>query len=271
VRWSNAHILVIGGGDLASGVIYRLARAGFPVWVTELPAPLFVRRAVCYGEAVYAGEVTVEGITAQRVTSLAEGHAALSAGHIPVMVDPDGDLLRTLQPVAVVDARMEKRNVGITRDAAPLVIALGPGFTAGEDVHTVVETNRGHFLGRVYWQGSAQPDTGSPGAVKGITTTRVLRAPIAGHVTPHYAIGDTIHADDVIATVGGQPLVAQFDGVLRGIVHPNVQVHEGMKIGDLDPRNHREACFTISDKSLSVGGGVLEALLASDVIHGVLT
>jgi xanthine dehydrogenase accessory factor len=283
---------------LGSGAAYRLARAGFPVVVSELECPTFVRRRVCFGEAVYSGSITIEGVTArlnphpQPLSLMERGvgtpngafaepdvmrtpHEAsaedlslrtprwASLQTIAVIIDPDGATLSRLRPTVVIDARMEKRNPGTTLNDAPLVIALGPGYTAGVDCHAVIETNRGHDLGRVIWQGSAEPDTGEPGVMGGHTHSRVLRAPAAGQVQAHYAIGDPVEQGAVIAEVGGQPVVSAFAGVLRGIIHPLVQVTPGMKIGDLDPRAERRHCFTISDKSLAIGGGVLEAVLAA--------
>jgi xanthine dehydrogenase accessory factor len=254
--------LVRGGGDLGSGAIVRLYRAGWRVLVLEIDAPLLVRRAVCFGDAVYEGVRIVEGVTARHIEALSQAEAAWHAGEIPVLVDAGGDAIRALRPLLVVDARMEKRPLDTTPADAPCVIALGPGYAAGMHCHAVVETNRGHNLGRVYWRGSAEPDTGEPGSIGGKTHTRVLRAPADGHVHAHAAIGDQIAAGQVIATVSGQPVQAAFAGTLRGIVHTRVAVRAGMKIGDLDPRATREHCFTISDKSLAVGGGVLEAALA---------
>ncbi len=254
-------ILVRGGGDLASGVVYRLHRAGFPVLVTEIATPLAIRRTVSFAQAVYDGQVTIEGITGQRVQTPSEIHSAWEQGNVPVLVDPEARIRATVSFVVVVDAIMAKRNTGTRINDAPLVIALGPGFTAGVDCHAVVETMRGHFLGRVYWQGSALPDTGTPGRVMGYERERVLRAPADGHVVPRLEIGDYVEEGDIICTVNGHPVRAPFSGVLRGLVHPRVPVHKGMKIGDVDPRGRREHCFTISDKSLAVGGGVLEAVL----------
>lgn len=267
--FERALILVRGGGDLASGVVYRLQRAGFPVLVTELAAPLLVRRAVSYGDAVYAQTRTVDGITARLVTAEAV-HETIRAGEVPVVIDPDGALLRALTPAVVVDARMEKRNLGTTMADAPLVIALGPGFNAGQDCHAVIETNRGHRLGRVIEHGAAEPDSGEPGSVRSRTHSRVLRAPEAGFVEPLAQIGDQIAAGQPIARVGASTITAGFDGVLRGLIHERVAVTRGMKIGDLDPRAEREMCFTISDKSLAVGGGVLEAVLAARQVRPFL-
>lgn len=268
--FKRALVVVRGGGDLASGVIYRLHRAGFPVVVMELATPVFVRRAVAYGEAIYSGAITVDGVTARRADTVATMWAWLERDDVPVLVDPDGASLAALQPVVVVDARMAKTNLGTRLMDAPLVIALGPGFTAGMDCHAVIETNRGHNLGRVISTGTAEADTGEPGVMGGHSHSRVLRAPAAGYVQTRWAIGDTIPAGQVVASVAGQTVTAAFTGVLRGLIHERVWVEPGMKIGDVDPRAERSACFTISDKSLAVGGGALEAVLAAPQVRSYL-
>ncbi len=201
---SEKLVVVKGGGDLASGVIYRLLRARFPVIVTELATPLFVRRTVSFGEAVYQGEVYIEGIKAQRVDGPDAALALAAAGGLPVVVDAQADIIKVLRPALVVDGIMAKVNTGTRRDDAPLVVALGPGFTAGVDCHAVVETMRGHWLGRLIYDGAAAADTGTPGLVAGRGVDRVLRAPAAGHVHPSCAIGDRVEADELIATVSGQ-------------------------------------------------------------------
>ena len=268
--FEHVPVAIWGGGDLASGVAYRLVKAGFPVIIVELPRPLAIRRAVAFASAVYDGEVAVEGLTARRVERVDQVPGVLAAGIIPVLVDATGTEFAALQAVVVVDARMAKRNLGTTRDDAPLVIALGPGFVAGHDCHAVIETNRGHFLGRVIWQGAAEPDTGQPGAVKGHIADRVLHAPADGYVAARVAIGDDLHQGEKIGSVAGIPIRAPFDGVLRGLIHPSVPVKQGMKIGDLDPRGQRDHCFLISEKSLAVGGGVLEAILSAPQMTDVL-
>jgi xanthine dehydrogenase accessory factor len=267
-------VLIKGAGDLASGVAYRLKRAGFTLIMTELPTPLLVRRTVCFGEAVYSGETTVEGIVARRVDTLEEAQQLAHSELIPVLVDPDPAITARLKPQVVIDAIMAKVNTSTTIQDASLVVALGPGFTAGKDCHAVIETNRGHWLGRVIYSGGgptgngqAESDSQTPGQVKGHTADRVLRAPAAGHVVARAQIGDTLEAGQLIATVNGHEIRARFAGVLRGLVHPAVSVTPGFKIGDLDPRGEVSHCFTISDKSLAVGGGVLEAILASSVIR----
>jgi xanthine dehydrogenase accessory factor len=265
--FENILILIKGAGDLGSGVAYRLKRAGFPLVMTELDTPLFVRRSVCYGEAIYQGQVEVDGLQARCVNSPAEAKAMALTDTIPILIDPQTGSRLDLQPQIIVDAIMAKTNTGTRISDAPLVIALGPGFTAGVDCHVVIETNRGHWLGRVITSGTAQANTGSPGPVKGHTAGRVLRSPAAGHVSAVVEIGDRVEKGQLIATINNSELRAPFDGVLRGIVHPKIQVSPGLKIGDLDPRAVIEHCFHISEKSLAIGGGVLEAVLAHPLVN----
>ena len=259
---SDYLVVVRGGGDLGTGVVHRLVRSGFTVIVTELAQPLAVRRAVAFAEAVYSGQVTVEGVTARLADDAMLGLAFTVLGEVPVIVDVADDVVARMRPAIVVDARLAKRNLGTRREDAKLVIGLGPGFTAGQDCHAVVETNRGHNLGRVYWTGGAEPDTGQPEPVQGKAGQRVLRAPAEGEFQAHRAIGDLVQPGDVLASVGGQTIAAPFAGVVRGLLHDGVPVIAGMKVGDLDPRGVREYCFLISDKARSIGGGVLEAALA---------
>lgn len=259
--------LVRGGGDLASGAIYRLWRAGFPVVVTELPIPVLVRRAVSYGEAVFSQTATVQGLTARCIADEQAIWDAIHAGEIPVLIDANGEVIHQLKPAIVIDARMEKQKLDTAIGDAPLVVALGPGYRAGVDCHAVIETNRGHNLGRVIYEGTAEPDTGTPGSINGMQHSRVLRAPVVGRITPRATIGDSIEVGQIIATIGDHTISAPFAGVLRGLIHHSVQVSAGMKIGDLDPRAVREHCFSISDKSLAVGGGVLEAVMAAPQIQ----
>jgi xanthine dehydrogenase accessory factor len=239
----------------------RLHRAGFRVAATELEQPTTVRRTVAFSEAIYAGEVEVEGVRARRIRHCDKIPEAWREDVIPVLVDPGSDVVRALQPAVVVDAIMAKCNVGTHLFDAPVVIGLGPGFAAGVDVHAVVETNRGHHLGRVLWQGSAEPNTGVPGVIDGQSTERLLRAPRAGVLQPGKAIGDRVTAGEVVCCVGDEPVRAGITGVLRGMLYPGLPVYQGMKIGDIDPRATYVHCFTVSDKSLAIGGGVLEAAL----------
>jgi xanthine dehydrogenase accessory factor len=270
VLFERVLVLIRGGGDLASGVAYRLTKAGFPAVMTELAQPLAIRRTVAFASAVFEGQVTIDTLTARRVDRVADVQLVLARGEIPVLVDEAGTSLSELKPAVVVDARLAKRNLGTTIHDAALVIALGPGFEAGKDCHAVIETNRGHYLGRVIWQGAAEPNTGQPGSVKGRVGDRVLRAPADGHVVPNRQIGDMLQEGELIGSVDGMPVIAPFDGMLRGLVHPTVQVFKGMKIGDVDPRGERDFCFKISEKSLAIGGGVLEAILSAPQITGML-
>lgn len=261
-------VLVKGAGDLATGIGWRLHRCGFAVVMTEIAHPLTVRRTVAFAQAVYDGETTVEGITARRCLP-ADLPTLLADGEIPVLVDVTPSEIMELAPSVLVDAIMAKRNTGTRLEDAPLVIAIGPGFTVGEDCHAIVETHRGHTLGRVLWEGSALPDTGAPGPLPGagVDVTRVLRAPSAGKLRPSAQIGETIEAGSILAVIESAtgeeiPVHAPFTGVLRGLIHERVELAAGMKIGDLDPRADPAHARTISDKSLAIGGGVLEAILS---------
>lgn len=275
-------VAVKGAGDLATGVIARLFRAGFPVMATELAHPTVLRRTVAFAEAVALGHMTVEGITARLATSLQDVQTTLAGDLIPIVVDPEGTILKQMQPIVLIEATLSKSNTGITMQDAPIVIALGPGYEAGKDVHAVIETNRGHNLGRVYLQGCAEPNTGVPGTIGGYSSERLLRAPCPGFLYGVRQIGDTVQAGETIATVGPQciapsppadtlprlntqpdavPIPAPISGILRGLVRDGLPVSAGMKVGDIDPRAVREHCFTISDKSRAVAGGVLEVIL----------
>jgi len=256
-------VLIRGGGDLATGISARLHRAGIAIVVTEVPEPRAVRRLVALAEAVYSREVQIEDLRGKLVRGTEEVKVALNEGVIPVLVDPEVKICQEMKILTLVDARMRKRPSELGIESAPMVIGIGPGFTAGVDCHAVVETNRGHHLGRVYWQGSAEPDTGIPEPVSGHDVDRVLRAPAPGHLQGSVALGTVVKSGELLATVSGVPLKAPFDGVLRGLIHEAVEVKLGEKIGDLDPRGEPSFCYLISDKALAVGGGVLEALLSN--------
>lgn len=266
----NGIVLIRGGGDLASGVALRLHRAGMRVLITELPQPLVIRRLVSFAEAVYAGETPVEEITARQVTDIHGIHEAWSQRVIPVLVDPLCAILNEFKQANVqsqisilVDARMTKKPPDLGIEAAPLVIGLGPGFTAPQNCHAVIETNRGHYLGRVIWEGSALADTGLPEGFEGQYRDRVLRSPAEGEFHPHRAICDRLEQGDLIAEVDGHPLHAPFKGVLRGLLHTGLRIKPGFKVGDLDPRDDPRYCRLVSDKSLAIAGGVLEAILTA--------
>ncbi|MGI9861739.1 selenium-dependent molybdenum cofactor biosynthesis protein YqeB [Moorella naiadis] len=254
-------VVIKGAGDLASGVAHRLHRAGFPVIMTEIPRPMVIRRAVAFAEAVYSDTVTVEGVAARLVPSPAAALAAIAQGEIAVLVDPRAEVISALKPQVVVDAILAKTNLGTHIDQAPIVIALGPGFRAGRDAHAVIETKRGHYLGRVIWDGEAAANTGIPGEVMGYAAERVLRAPAEGIFKGCRAIGDVVTAGETVATISGVPMKAGISGVLRGLLHDGLKVTPGMKAGDVDPRGERDYCFTISDKARAIAGGVLEAIL----------
>jgi len=259
-------ILIRGGGDLASGVALRLRRAGFHVIIAELPNPLAVRRLVSFSEAVYAGQITVEGLTGRRVESPTEAFDLAEQGLIPVLVDPETAILKHGHFPVLIDARLLKHTADTDITSAPLVIGLGPGFTVGENCHAVIETNRGHTLGRVYWTGSASADTGLPEG----DPRRILRAPADGILSGYVQIGDHVSGGQLIAEVGGKKVIAPLKGVLRGLIRPGVALPKGMKIGDIDQRDDPSYCFMVSDKALSVGGGVLEALLSKPEIRSKL-
>ena len=263
----SRHVLVAvkGAGDLATGVIHRLKRARFAVMATELPHPTVLRRTIAFAEAIALGQMTVEGITAQYAHSIEDVRAGVANGFVPILIDPDGIAFKQIQPDVLVEATLSKYNNGITINDAPIVIALGPGYKAGKDAHAVIETNRGHNLGRVYLEGNAEPNTGVPGTIGGYAGERLLRAPCAGRLYGMHQIGDQIREGEVVAIVKSDqdavPITATIPGILRGLVRDDLLVSSGMKVGDIDPRAIREHCFTISDKSRSIGGGVLEAIL----------
>ncbi len=253
--------IIKGAGDLASGVAVRLHRAGVKLVMTETPKPTAIRRTVSFCRAVWEQTAQVEGITARLAHDATDALAIAQAGDIAVLVDPQAACVRTLAPDAVIDAMLLKHNLNTARSDAPAVIALGPGFTAGVDCHAVVETMRGHELGRVLLTGAAQPNTGVPGVIGGYTQERILRAPLDGVWQTTLTIGSMVQAGDVVATVAGQPVRTVLSGVVRGLLPDGTPVASGMKSGDVDPRGKPDYCMTVSDKARAIGGGVLEALL----------
>jgi xanthine dehydrogenase accessory factor len=261
-----SYVVLRGGGDLATGVALRLVRAGVKVIITELAQPISVRRAVCFSEAVYEGSWAVEGVTATRCESLARAGVIAGQSGVPVLVAPSLVTLFGRPLDVLVDARLAKQPPEMGRSIASLVIGLGPGFVAGGNCHAVVETKRGHTLGRVYWSGAALPDTATPEG----DPRRVLRAPAEGPLAARAEIGDTVHVGQVVAAVAGAPVTSPFDGVLRGLIRDGTVVSRGLKVGDVDPRGLREHCFLVSDKALAVGGGVLEAILTRADLRGSL-
>jgi xanthine dehydrogenase accessory factor len=255
-------VLVKGAGEMASGISHRLTRCRFKVCMTEIPEPHAVRREVSFCEAIYDGEKTVEGLTATVVSSYEQIAEAWRKNCIPIIIDPEATIRDVLNPAVLVDAVIAKRNLGTRITDAQLVIGVGPGFCAGKDVHLVVESNRGHNLGRVISQGEAEDNTGVPGVIAGFSIERVLRAPRDGTLHAIKHIGDMVEVGDVIGSVEGMPIRAGIKGVIRGLLRDGTTVWKGMKAGDIDPRAIKEHCYTISDKARAVGGGVLEAILS---------
>jgi len=262
--------LIRGAGDCATGVALSLRQAGFRIVMTELPEPTVIRRTVSFAEAVFQGRQTVEGTVAE----LAEGEgvaAVLSQGRIAVVVDPGSEIRKSFAPDIVVDAILAKKNLGTSKSFAPVVIGLGPGFRAGADVDAVVETMRGHELGRILYEGSARPDTGIPGEIEGRTSERILKAPAAGNVILLKRIGDLVREGETVMTVGNVPVPAPLDGCVRGLIHEGIHVVAGLKIGDIDPRGQESYAATISDKARTLGRAVLEAVLVIGTEKGIFS
>lgn len=270
--FTDKMILVRGGGDLATGVIHKLHQSGYQVLILECDRPSAIRRHVAFCEAVYDGTVEVEGVVCRRITEndiRTQCRKCWVQGEIPLLIDTHGKHIRELEPEAVIDAILAKKNLGTSRDMAPLTVGLGPGFTAGEDVDYVIETMRGHNLGRIIKKGSALPNTGVPGLITGIGKERVIHSPAAGNMKNICQIADLVEKDQVIAMVGDTPVKATISGVIRGLIRDGYPVFEGMKIADIDPRaEQKKNCFTISDKARCIAGGVLEVLLSCGVLPG---
>ncbi|MGD8963817.1 MAG: selenium-dependent molybdenum cofactor biosynthesis protein YqeB [Desulfobacterales bacterium] len=255
-------VVIKGAGEMASAVAWRIYMAHIrQIMMLETPSPLAVRRAVSFCEALHDGRQTVEGVRAKQADSPNDVRACWKKGCIAVCCDPEWKLPAKFHPDVVVDAILAKKNLGTAVDEAPLVIGLGPGFIAGQDVHMVVETNRGHHLGRIITDGCAETNTGIPGSINGYTLERVLRAPFEGEFKTACSIGDPVKKGEPIGMVAADPVRAQIDGVLRGLIRSATQVRPGLKIGDIDPRGDARFCHTISDKARTISGSVLEAIL----------
>lgn len=257
----NQKVLVRGGGDLSSAIIHKLHRSGFRLLVLETAQPLAIRRTVAFSEAVQEGHSRVEDVEARLVTTGEEIKKSWRENRVPIMVDPEAKILEQESFEVVVDAIMAKKNLGTHRGMAPKTIAIGPGFEAGKDVDIVIETNRGHHLGRLIFHGTAQVDTGSPGSILGYTKERVIRSPGEGVLRAYKKIGDLVKAGDPIASVEGKPVETRIDGVVRGLIREGTWVSENLKIADVDPRGEVDHCYTISEKGRNIAGGVLEAIL----------
>jgi xanthine dehydrogenase accessory factor len=297
-KGNSALVLLRGGGDLATGIALRLHHAGIKLLITELPQPLAVRRTVSYAEAVYEGQHTIEGVVARLVRQELLMQT-FEAGEIPVLIDPNADILLSSPFFAVVvDARLIKQTPSPLPIPVPLHIGLGPGFHAGVNCHAAIETRRSHTLGRVYWNGATQPDSGQPEG----DPRRVLRSPSDGVLLGKAKIGEHVEEGQVVAVIqpvilreplldargiaenisdtlrgvypaqsrGAQSdleVISPFSGVLRGLIRDGIHVTKGLKIGDVDPRDDPSACLLVSDKSLAIGGGVLEAILTREEIR----
>ncbi|MBM6820834.1 MULTISPECIES: selenium-dependent molybdenum cofactor biosynthesis protein YqeB [Clostridium] len=254
-------ILIKGAGDLATGIAYRLKKSGFDIVMTEIDKPTTVRRTVAFSQAVFDNEIVIEGIKGVKVNNINEIYKEINQGNIPIIIDEKAEIIKELRPDVVVDAIIAKKNLGTNIKDAPIVIGVGPGFEAKVDCHLVVETKRGHYLGKVIEEGSAIPNTGVPGNIGGYTKERIIRASSNGKIKPVVSIGDFVKKGDVVAYVDGVEVLAQIDGIVRGMLQEGIEVFKGMKSGDIDPRCEKDHCFTISDKGRSIGGGVLEAIM----------
>ncbi len=254
-------VIVRGAGEMASGVIRRLVMTGFGVIALEKPDPTCIRRYVCYAEAFFKGEATVQGVTAVLVSSAEEAIAVTGNRHVPLLVDPKAEKSPILMPMALIDGRMLKQEVDTDLDTAPIVIGLGPGFVAGENCHAAVETNRGGNLGRIFYEGKPRTYTGIPATVGGFSHQRVIRSPADGVFTSQCNIADTVDSGQVLGEVAGTPVVSRINGIVRGMIHDGLKVSTGQKIGDVDPRGNKELCYKISDKANAIGSAALEALM----------
>lgn len=257
----NNIVIVRGGGDIATGTIQKLFRSGFKVLVLEKEFPQCIRRTVSCGEAMYKGSVTIEDFTVRKVKNELEIKNTWEDGEIPIVADEEGKFIKIFKPLAVIDAILAKKNLGTTKDMAPIVIGLGPGFNASKDVDLVIETNRGHHLGRLIFKGKPQENTGNPGNIKGFTTERILRSPNDGEIKVLKDIGSVVKCGEVVGYVGDEEIKSNLDGMVRGMIREGSKVFKGMKIGDIDPRIDINYTKTISDKARAIGGGVLEGIL----------
>jgi xanthine dehydrogenase accessory factor len=255
-------VLIRGAGEMASGVAHRLRQSHFKICMMEILHPLAVRRGVAFSEAVYEGEKEVEGIRAKLISKTDEIEGIWKKGDIPILIDPDGKKTRNfIKSDVLIDGILAKKNLGTQIHDAPLVIGLGPGFKVGEDVHILIETNRGPSLGKMILEGTVEPDTGVPSEIGGYTIERVLRTMKKGVIHPQKSIGDRVNKGSVVAVVDDFPVIARISGIVRGLLRDGIEVKKGMKVGDIDPRGKKELCFTISEKARAIGGGVLEAIL----------
>lgn len=254
-------VLIRGAGDIATGVAVRLHHAGFQVIMTDLPKPTVIRRSVSFAQSIYTKMTQVEDVTAIHAKNDKDAKTIIANGHIPVLIDKSCQYLSSLKPKFVVDAILAKHNLGTHKTMAPITIALGPGFIAGEDCHAVIETNRGHYLGKIIYQGKTADNTGIPGNIGGYTYERVLRSPCNGLFNSDRQIGELVNEGDIIAYIDKTPIYAPLSGMIRGLLQNNLTVSKGFKVGDIDPRGSKADYTTISDKARAIGGSVLEAMM----------
>lgn len=254
-------VIIKGAGDIASGIATRLKRSGFDIVMTDIEKPTSIRNTVCFSQAIINKEQIVENIKAVYVNDISDVEKVIKGGNIAVLSDEKAECIKILKPSVVIDAILAKRNISTKIDDADIVIGVGPGFTAKVDCDCVIETKRGHNLGRVIYEGSASENTGIPGNIAGFTNERIIRATKDGTFHPIKHIGDLVKAGDVVALVDDEKVYSAIDGVIRGMLNDGIHVFKGMKSGDVDPRNKKEYCYTCSDKALAIAGGVLEAIL----------
>lgn len=257
----NDIVIIRGGGDLATGIAHRLHRSGFKILILEIEKPLVIRRTVSFAQAVFDGSIVIDDVKAVKVTDINEVHENWRHGNIPILIDESCDILKHIKANILVDAILAKKNLGTHKSMAPITIGAGPGFEAGVDVDVVIETNRGHYLGSLIFDGFAQANTGVPGIIMGFGKERVIKSPSDGIIRNIAEIGDIVKKDQIIAYVGDTPVISTLDGVLRGLIMDGMDVFTGLKIADVDPRAVIEHCYSISEKARAIGGGVLEAIL----------
>lgn len=258
---TNDVVIIRGGGDIATGVAHRLHRSGFKVLILEIEKPTVIRRTVSFAQAMFDGYTIVENVKAVKVNSKEEIYKCWENKDIPIIIDEQLNILKDIKPDALVDGILAKKNLGTSRDLAPITIGLGPGFEAGVDVDVVIETQRGHYLGSLIFEGFAEPNSGIPGIINGFGKERVIKSPADGVIRHISEIGDIVKKGDIIAFIEDVPVKASIDGVLRGLIMEGLEVYEGLKIADVDPRGIKEYCNSISEKARAVGGGVLESIL----------
>lgn len=254
-------VIIRGGGDLGTGVAYKLFNSNFNIVILEIANPITVRRKVAFSEAVYERKVTIEGVEAILVHEVHEIYNNIKHKKISVMIDEEAKIVNKLKPIALVDAIVAKKNFGTNRSLAPITIALGPGFVAGVDVDVVIETHRGENLGKIIYKGTTSANTGQPASVMGFKRERVLWAPVSGNIAVIKNIGQIVEKEEAVAEINGVEIKSKIAGFLRGMVRSGIYLREGLKVGDIDPRVDRlDLCYKLSDKACKLGESVLDAI-----------